>query len=346
MVNEELTELTPEEAGAFVAQWVEHRKVGIEELAALLGVEDVQIPSLMRQAKGRLAMDKWLGERRPRVSTWRSYIYPVGAALILGVGVGCFIVGFLLKSPPMSAPALQVNLPPPGIETSVSQAPPTVNSGAPVSKPDGAVSPTAHSENEPIPNGGPSDIGGKVGETIAFLTVPPVGKAPTPDNQAVKLPHQGVGLQTDSLPRIDLSKIIQPAMPADLAILVSTPMAHYYIRGQQKRSVPLAHKIQKQDLDGPILAAVHYVVDQELQTDSPSPYRGDVAIAYLRLRVGQAMVQIPIPWGTSSRDQILRTLEPLHSPLTGDLDQRLLKSIHEYGAELFTTTQKLQRAAK
>ncbi len=87
--------LSPDEAGAFVAQWAEHNKVGVSELSKRLGVADDQAASLMRQAKGRISMQQWMAGKSTRASgnsaPWKVML-PIFA---IGCALGAFVESYL-----------------------------------------------------------------------------------------------------------------------------------------------------------------------------------------------------------------------------------------------------------
>ena len=109
MTDLDETPISPDEAGAFVAQWAQHNKVGISELTTRLGVSEEQAGSLLRQAKGRLSMEKWLAEKQPRPiglsSQWATSL----AIFAIGCAVGCVLTSYFLPGAASPPPSAQLN---------------------------------------------------------------------------------------------------------------------------------------------------------------------------------------------------------------------------------------------
>ncbi len=108
MVEQQESALTPEEAGAFVAQWVDTHRVTLPELAQRFEVESAEALSLARQAKGRLNMEAWLRDQQPAKRIPASFWLLVAAALVAGGLIGCLIMQQLSPSPGSESPAPMV----------------------------------------------------------------------------------------------------------------------------------------------------------------------------------------------------------------------------------------------
>ncbi len=122
MTDEEPTTLTPTEAGAFVAQWAEQHPVDLAELATRLELDPVQSESLLRQAKGRIAMELWQHRRPPRPAPSVRFVVVV-AALVVGGSVGFIFGGYSFGSRRGSQAVLPVTIPAPAPVSSGSAGP-------------------------------------------------------------------------------------------------------------------------------------------------------------------------------------------------------------------------------
>lgn len=140
--------LSPDEAGAFVAQWAEHNKVGVSELATRLGISDEQTASLMRQARGRISMGYWLADKSSRTSgksaPWKVMlpIFAVGCAL------GAFVTSYL--APGGATASFSESSTPPKYQVSFSD-PGTLSSGSSASEQGGEGNGTVV-KHLPVPN--------------------------------------------------------------------------------------------------------------------------------------------------------------------------------------------------
>ena len=349
MVDEQSTALTSEEAGAFVAQWAELHKVSVEELAAKLGVTQEQIPSLLRQTKGRLSMERWLQEKQPKKSPINKLWAPVLIALVIGAGLGAFAIGYVFPTPAPSASPL-TPLPPPDIKASVTE-PPAATDGQPkdsgpaTRSQDNSVE--RHTSND-SPDSGATAAGKAVGDVMGKLTTN-IGSAPPRDGGpglVVRAGASGKASAQDNLPRIDIGSKIKSKLPDDLVISVGTQKALYYVRGKTLRSSWQAQKIEKQDIDPPLKECVRVVVGLELAGKASDSTQDGAPVATVRVHVGQASAQVTVPWSIKSKGELLGELTPLHSQLTADLDGKLISAIHKHGSDLFISLGGLTTASK
>ena len=149
--------LSPDEAGAFVAQWAEHNKVGVSELAKRLGVSDEQAASLMRQAKGRISMEHWLADKSSRRSgksaPWKVML-PIFA---IGCALGAFVTSYL--APGGSTASYSESSMPPKYQVSFSD-PSSTSSGSSSSEQGGEGNGTVL-KHMPVPNPSPAALAPK-----------------------------------------------------------------------------------------------------------------------------------------------------------------------------------------
>jgi len=360
MENEEQVILSSEEAGAFVTQWAENQTVSVADLAARLGIDETRAASMLRQARGRLSMERWLSDKQPKTPSWRGLIWPVLAALLIGGALGCFITGYLMPTPLASAPPRQELLKP-EITASVSQSPAETNSsdtsdtkagaGTPATPSGEAASSEVHAEatsRQTQDLSGPEDAGAKLGQMMAQQTISvgrPISTSPSGSGHRVAGPSQGKYTPTTK-PPVDLTDEVNTKIPNDLQIELETPDHTYFIHGVLTKNYKNAQRIHERDLEEPIQKLLQFVIRQELGAVSDRSKSGGMNEATVRVRVGRAAAKTTIAWESGQRDQILKQVGDFSSPLYTELCVRLVKVIHALGQMLFMYVVRPQVPAK
>jgi hypothetical protein len=337
MIETEQTVLTPDEAGAFVAQWAEHHRISADELAKRLDVSEDQAISLMRQAKGRLAMEKWLSGKQPATArVFTKWPLIVGGVLV-GAGLGAFLTAtFWPSSTPVVAAA---PLPPLGIQVQTMD--PVRSSVASVSSvngaPGGIPSTTTGTTSAPpaaIRSVHPSMTQIPGGFSMGRVSPPTEGKAPRVTRSTFRPGSPPFNETMPDRKPTNVNNLIKANIPADMIIEIRTSHGAMVINGQTTNNLRKAQAMRRESICEPLRALVGCFAVQGL---TPGP--GDTSVGskkiQLEIWIGAAHVTRTLVWeppgGGQVRDDINNPFSGFYDLLTPELSAQ----IRSAGTHLF-----------
>ena len=340
MVDEDKPTLTPEEAGAFVAQWAERRKVDVAELSRLLGVDEAEAVSLLRQAKGRVHMQDWLLENRQRTAFKDKLWAWLIVAFVVGGAGGCFVMSYFAP-PAASVDAQARQLPPPPIQVSSGITPPEPFRGPGASPFGGPMPPDRDSAagDRTDPNIEATRLGAQAGAMLGDLTVS-IGHRPTNSGAPVIAEPTSPGQPTSSERIIvptrtfhDLTNQLPTPLPADAVVELDCPAGFFKIRGATTNDYVNAMKIRDRQLINPMVELLTYAIN----TDTASPHGDagrDLPIGRIRVHVGKASGSASIRWNRLKPDD-LKTYRDPDCPLYHELTGEVMMGIRQLKERIF-----------
>lgn len=350
MVDDGRPTLTPDEIGAFVAQWAQRRTMDLAELASLLGVDEAQAASLLRQARGRTHMDAWLQDQRPQRGIERWLWGIVAGCLLFGCLVGGLIANYLGNSTDRQPENRPLN--PPPIQVSTTE--PTANATSP---------PAIKVETEAKPadssgvmgdgdlsreNPDAAKVGAQVGRMLADQTVilghrpisgaTPAGLGGPMENRSI-LKTQLVETRLEPIPvdvahmYHDMTDHLKTPLPSDAVIELQTPTDYYTMRGPQIKNYKDAARIKAQELIEPMWELLMYSVNSNLGQQYRRHSNGK-AIGRIRIAVGQSAASVMIRFSDGKPDGAIDYAKK-DAGLYRDLSKQVLDGIKTLGPNLF-----------
>jgi hypothetical protein len=328
MVEQDSSVMTPDEAGAFVAQWVQHRKIGVLELDEKLGVDETQVPSLVRQAKGRMSMERWLVEKQPQSLAMKKGWIPVLLALFIGTALGCFLMSTFFSNTPQAQAGADASHP--KIEVTTSDPPPVLHSDR---KDDTSTHPRF---TLPPMDGGLHTVADphfsanlKGWETQAAL-------AP----KAVPVSPQFAAAQRNT---VDVTQWVGSRIPRDLIIQMVTPNGIFEMRGVISKDYRFAQRLATRDLVAPLEAMLRFMSNQRIATSTTVEHSNGQPALQVNLHLGWARSQASIAISSDQKMNLVKLVEGPNSELAKHLCNPLLGQIHAYGLMLFAAHGSIRR---
>jgi hypothetical protein len=352
MVDSGQPTLTPEEVGAFVTQWAERRNFELSELATLLGVDEAQAASLLRQARGRIHMNDWVNQNhRPRKGgQWIWSI--VAGSLILGAVVGGSIANYLAGS---SSQDQEKSLPHPQIQISTSESdepkqnlpprmPPafadrvkTINTAGPLG--DGDLERS---------NPDAAKVGLEVGSMLADLTVG-IGHRPAAQSKAGNSPPSPESAQpirttlagtslapiTPNISHIlhDMTNQLRTPLPADAVVELETPTDLFTMRGEKTNDPDNASRISQRELILPMYELVNYAMNSNLGQQY-NHLQNTGKMGRIRISVGEAAASTQLAWD-KAKPEVFTQYKNANCQIYIDLSKQVVDGIKILGPKLF-----------
>ncbi len=340
MIETEQTVLTPEETGAFVAQWAEQHRIGVEELARRLDVPEAQAASLLRQAKGRVAMNRWLDEKQPKSSPLIHKWPMLAVAAVVGAALGAFVTSQFWPSGPAAAGTAPLPLPPPGIQvTTTNPAAPTEQTARPGGSATGiqadnhgpvaAPHPSIHSMAPPM---GQLPGGWAMGKVAGPLNgqMRPVGHSDTSGFH----PVPAGAMMPDGKP-VSVNDQIKAKIPADLIVLVRSSHGAMIVNGETTNNLRLATGIRREAICETVRDLLSCFEAHGLTPTSADPKSAWGKDMQLEIWLGSAHLDQMLTWDSPSGSLLKQSIG---NPYSGFYDvsvSNLQQQIRQAGKHLF-----------
>ena len=356
MIENERTKLSPEEVAAFVAQWAEQHPTDLQKLSDILGVDESTSESLMRQAQGRISRNKWVaGQGASSKTSSMTWLYLSGA-LLVGAGLGAFLVStFLSPKPATEATSSSVS---PKVEITTENTPignPTIpklgHSSAGAAVPGGRTGwgPNISSNHHVGQLGGPPRVtnvkpknapGVKADSTtmtsLSGTSVLHLPKTLGNQNQDSEGPLMVVDPTDLNLPLEDATAKLSSKLPNDLKVEMFTPVKRFVFKGAETRNVQATINLNQNDLAKPIQNSLAYVVERGMLPSEVTARPQRSPSLRIRISVGSAEAFATLPWIPAQKAMLLSLAKSNNSLFFMMLVGPLMSRIRISGNHLFS----------
>jgi len=345
--EEKPQKLTPDEAGAFVAQWAERNPVSLEELIEKLEIDSIEARRLMSQATGRVSMQKWMAQKKPGkpfdgVSLKAPIVACICAFLLGGFLVFVLMPRFLRGRRPFfggpSRPTLGSVVGGPG------QAIVTAADGTALTRPPFSPVP---GDGDPIQR-----IGLKAGSDLAQLTVNPPSSPTTSSSTGIpqdRLWRKFFG--SDPHPNVPLTDLNETLMrsktpvPSDVFFAVVTPESMYTAYGDLRNNLQLAQRLKLAEVCK-VLDAMMAIAIRNSKLPLPPSQLHSMPRGGIMVRIGNAAAFWPLRWTADNRASLENLCKDPNDSTVRTYLGPLIDQIRNSGEALFAKPLPAIKAAK
>ncbi|MDR3690647.1 MAG: hypothetical protein P4L46_14815 [Fimbriimonas sp.] len=317
--------MTGDEAGAFVAQWVDQNPIGFRALADRLGIDSDQAARLRRQSLGRLSMQRWLSEQHP--TRKRSKRAP--GRLLVSIAIPTIAIGVVVAILATQRPSH---------DTGGGYSPP-VNHTRLI-----ASGPFNHAVARPMSAGGTMgfgiqqahSIGPKFGAFAAQNAAPEEGSTARPQLQN----RAGI----EHLQGTDLTKKVIStgvAVPDDLAVDLTTPVGKFFVQGPRRLNLDSAYALRAADLVRISRALLQEVLAAHAKASSLQASKLPLT-ATLRLKLGILDATGNFDWPTDKVDRLVESFLDSDDSLQSKLVHPFIDLIGNAGSKIFFKSRLIQ----